>query len=227
MKSRLKEDAETVFNILRLKSIWDIQVNTWNGQLNVWAWHFKYRWVLQIEIQESVHTEKVFQVVGMVLERFNRKERRSCVRSKGSLFRGHWATCWLKLSVALSITEDRFLSVIMIIWFSLVAQMVKNLPECERTRFNSWIRKIPWRREWQPTPVFLPGESNGRRKLAGYSLWGHKKSDTTEWLTVSLSACSLTSSQLIKKASQLLKYCKVIALMEVYTKPIVAITKVL
>ena len=37
-----------------------------------------------------------------------------------------------------------------------------------------------WKREWQPTPVFLPGESQGRRSLAGFSLWGHTESDTTE-----------------------------------------------
>ena len=37
-----------------------------------------------------------------------------------------------------------------------------------------------WRREWQPTPVFLPGEFHGQRNLAGYSLWGHKESDMTE-----------------------------------------------
>ena len=40
--------------------------------------------------------------------------------------------------------------------------------------FDSWIGKIPWRRKWQPTPVFLPGESHGQRKLAGYSPWGRK-----------------------------------------------------
>ena len=39
---------------------------------------------------------------------------------------------------------------------------------------------IPWRRKWQPTPVFLPGESHGQGSLAGYSLWGHKESDTTK-----------------------------------------------
>ena len=38
----------------------------------------------------------------------------------------------------------------------------------------------PWRRRWQPTPVFLPGESHGERSLAGYSLWGCKESDVTE-----------------------------------------------
>ena len=41
-------------------------------------------------------------------------------------------------------------------------------------------RKIPWRRKWQPTPVFLPGEFHGQRSLAGYSLWNRKESDTTE-----------------------------------------------
>ena len=44
-----------------------------------------------------------------------------------------------------------------------------------------------WRREWPPTPLFLPGEFHGQRSLEGYSLWGHKESDTTEWLTLSLS----------------------------------------
>ena len=42
--------------------------------------------------------------------------------------------------------------------------------------------KIPWRRKWQPTPVFLPGESHGGRSLVGYSPWGHKESDRTEQL---------------------------------------------
>ena len=52
-------------------------------------------------------------------------------------------------------------------------------------RFNPWIGKIPWRREWLPTPVFLPGEFHGRRSLVGYSPWGLKESDTTERLTYS------------------------------------------
>ena len=43
---------------------------------------------------------------------------------------------------------------------SLVAQMVKNLPAMRRPRFNPWVGKIPWRREWQPTSVFWPGESH-------------------------------------------------------------------
>ena len=46
--------------------------------------------------------------------------------------------------------------------------------------FNPWVRKIPQRRTWQPTPVLLPGESHGQRSLASYSPWGHKESDGTE-----------------------------------------------
>ena len=45
-----------------------------------------------------------------------------------------------------------------------------------------WIREIPWRRKWQPTPVFLPGKSHGWRSPADYSPWGHKESDATEQL---------------------------------------------
>ena len=49
-----------------------------------------------------------------------------------------------------------------------------------RRRFGPWVWKIPWRREWQPTPVFLPGESHGWRSLVDFRLWGRKESDTTE-----------------------------------------------
>ena len=59
--------------------------------------------------------------------------------------------------------------------------------QCRRPRFNPWVRKIPWRREWLPTPVFLPGESHGQRSPAGYSPWGLKESDRTEQVTLSLS----------------------------------------
>ena len=43
-----------------------------------------------------------------------------------------------------------------------------------RPGFNPWVRKIPWRRKWQPSPVFLPGESHGRRSLVGRSPWDHR-----------------------------------------------------
>ena len=47
---------------------------------------------------------------------------------------------------------------------------------------NPWVRKIPWRRKWQFTPVLLPGKSHGQRSLVGYSPWGRKELDTTERL---------------------------------------------
>ena len=50
----------------------------------------------------------------------------------------------------------------------------------KRHGFDPWVGKIPWRWKWQPTPVFLPGESHGKTNLVGYSPWGHKESDTTE-----------------------------------------------
>ena len=58
-------------------------------------------------------------------------------------------------------------------------------PTCQfrrskRCRFNSWVRKIPWRRAWQPTLVFLLGESHGQRSLQDYSPQSHKELDTTE-----------------------------------------------
>ena len=59
---------------------------------------------------------------------------------------------------------------------SLVAQTVKSPPVMRET----WVGKSRWRRKWQPTPVFLPGEPHGQRSLAGYSPWGHKESDRTE-----------------------------------------------
>ena len=60
--------------------------------------------------------------------------------------------------------------------------VVKNLPANAgdmRCRFDLWVGKVPWRRAWQPTPVFLPGASHGQRSLVGYRPRGHKESDRT------------------------------------------------
>ena len=50
---------------------------------------------------------------------------------------------------------------------------------------DPWFRKILWRREWQPTPVFSPGKSHGQRSLAGYSPWDHIELVMTELVTLS------------------------------------------
>ena len=68
--------------------------------------------------------------------------------------------------------------------------MVKNPPAMQETWFNLWVGKIPWRRKWLPTPLFLPGEFHGQRSLEGYSPWGCKELDMTDGLTLG-STCRL------------------------------------
>ena len=66
---------------------------------------------------------------------------------------------------------------------------------CNAGRFHLWIRKIPWRGKWQPTPVFLPGKCCGQRSLVGYCSWDGKKSDTTEQLTLAVCQALLWAPQ--------------------------------
>ena len=61
--------------------------------------------------------------------------------------------------------------------------MVENLPVMQKTWVRSLVRKIAWRRAWQPTPGFLPEDSHGQMSLEGCSPWGCKELDTTERLT--------------------------------------------
>ena len=70
--------------------------------------------------------------------------------------------------------------------------MIICLPS-RRHGFDPWVGKIPWRRKWQPTPVFLPGESHERRSLVGYGPRGRKELDTTEWLHFPLGELGLVS----------------------------------
>ena len=69
--------------------------------------------------------------------------------------------------------------------------------QCRRLGLNSWVRKIPWRREWLTTLVFLPGAFRGQRSLASYSSWGHRM-DTTKQLTLAScpSACRVGTPSL-------------------------------
>ena len=83
--------------------------------------------------------------------------------------------------------EERNFQVIkvgVLILSSQVARAVKNPSASarrhKRYRFDPWVRKILWRRAWQPTPVVLPGESHGQRSLVGYNPQGPKESDMTE-----------------------------------------------
>ena len=51
--------------------------------------------------------------------------------------------------------------------------------QCQKPGFDHWVGKIPWKRKWQPTPVFLPGKSQGQRSMVGYIVHGVAESDTT------------------------------------------------
>ena len=66
---------------------------------------------------------------------------------------------------------------------SLVSQTVKNLPAMREAQVLSLGQEDHWRREWQPTPVYLPGEFHGQRSLADYSPWDHGKSEMTKQLS--------------------------------------------
>ena len=64
-----------------------------------------------------------------------------------------------------------------------VVQLIKNHLQGKIPQFNSWVGKVPWRRGWQPTLVFLPGESPWTEEPGGLQSTGYKESDTTERLS--------------------------------------------
>ena len=67
---------------------------------------------------------------------------------------------------------------------TLLIQLLTRTMRCKRGRLDPKVRKIPWSRKWQPTPVFLPEKFHGQKSLVGYSPWGHKESDMSEWLSI-------------------------------------------
>ena len=82
-----------------------------------------------------------------------------------------------------------------------------------RHRFHSWVRKIPWRRKWQPSPVLLSGKSRGQRSLVGCSPWGREELDTTERLNNNNTIYSIKtrfSLELINYVLQFLSLVKLI-----------------
>ena len=86
------------------------------------------------------------------------------------------------------------------IWLGFPGGATGKEPTCQckrhkRCRFYPWVRKIPWRRAWQPTLVFLPGESHRQRRLASYNPWGCKESNTTERLGMHVSCINRSNQQ--------------------------------
>ena len=88
-------------------------------------------------------------------------------------------TCVLSLSIVLGLPR----------WHS----GKETACQCRRRQFDPWVKKIPWRRKWQPTLVSLPGKSHGQRSLAGYSPLGHKESKRTKQLSTATCPQSLGS----------------------------------
>ena len=73
-------------------------------------------------------------------------------------------------------------------WLSISLLTPHTMLYIQVSPFDPWVGKIPWRRAWWPTPVFLPGEFQGLRSLEGYSPWGCKESDMTNTFTISFPA---------------------------------------
>ena len=77
---------------------------------------------------------------------------------------------------------------------------------CKRHRrrvFDLWVRKLPWRRKWQPSLVLLPEKSYGQRSLAGHSPWGHTESDRTEQTQVYYFRCFKITDKIIEILSRI------------------------
>ena len=99
---------------------------------------------------------------------------------------------------------------------SVVKESAWQCWRCRRHKFSPWIRKSLWRRKWQPTPVFLPGEYYGQRSLVGYSSWGYKESERTEQL--SMHTCKMNSSSIIQLPSSQTITFMANCLRDIYTK---------
>ena len=77
------------------------------------------------------------------------------------------------------------------LWYSCLENTMDRGAWCAPghgvAKSRTWLKWLSWRRKWQLTPVFLPGEYHGQRSLVGYRPWGHEESDITEWLnTISI-----------------------------------------
>ena len=75
-----------------------------------------------------------------------------------------------------------FAAIMQLSYISLVGSVIRICLQSRRHGFNPWVWKIPWRRKWQPTPVFLPEKSQGERSLVGYNPWSFKELAMTEQL---------------------------------------------
>ena len=115
----------------------------------------------------------------MELERQETEDTGLVVLGRNSLL-GEWETIFLLKFKFLNLRKWKHA-----VFFCLPRQLSgkESTCQCRRCGFSPWVGKIPWLRKWQPTPVFLSGESHGWRGLVGYSPWGWKELGTTEHLS--------------------------------------------
>ena len=92
----------------------------------------------------------------------------------------HRGVCWLQSVESQGVRHDWNSD--SFIWLPWWLSWQRICLQCGRPGFNPWVGKIPWRREWQSTPVFLPGEFHGQGSPDGYHPWGLRLV-VTEWLT--------------------------------------------
>ena len=105
-----------------------------------------------------------------------RSEQYGVIRAKEGVFRTRRCQEWLKgMSTQNTIPMLNNWDHLYNIRLPWLLSGKESACQCKRHRFNPWVGKIPWRRKWQATPVFLPGKSHRQRSLAGYSPWGHKR----------------------------------------------------
>ena len=117
------------------------------------------------------------------------RERRSEAFDNINIFPGLWPLqvrdCWQRVFIILQKSFQQYPLTVSVRWHLWLKKKKKKTTICQRRRckrpgFNPWVGKIPWRRERQPTPEFLPGESHEQMSLVCYSPWGRKESDMTK-----------------------------------------------
>ena len=146
---------EFIWGIVCLRFIWGMRLN---------VFHLSLAWVSVTALSWNV----VLVLVSLIVQKPGEHTH--------SLLRMHFGTCRL-----FSFTS-MFGQVWLLMWCS-AKESACQYRRHKKCRFYPWVGKIPWRRKWQPPPVFLPGKSHRQRSLAGCSPWGLKELETTEWLS--------------------------------------------
>ena len=130
-------------------------------------------WAAARGVAQSWTWLKCLSMHACIGERTGNPLQCSCLENPGD--RGAWwaaiygvSQSWTRLK-RLSSSSRCYMSA------SMMAQTVKNMPAIQETRVDSWVGKMPWRREWQITLVFFPGESHGQKSLVGNSPMDCKK----------------------------------------------------